>query len=158
LCHALNDDPRIFPALYARWSYLRVAGAAREAGALAQDFLTLAERKGSRAEQMVGHRLLGTSLLGGKTAKACGHLEQATRLYEAKADRATGVVYGTDAQVTSLSNLCLAYWLLGRVTEAVAHAQRALELAERLQHAHTLGYAFAHACMLHTLERDVQTV
>ena len=25
LCRALDDDPRIFPALYARWSYLRVA-------------------------------------------------------------------------------------------------------------------------------------
>ena len=24
LCRALDDDPRIFPALYARWSYLRV--------------------------------------------------------------------------------------------------------------------------------------
>ena len=31
-------------------------------------------------------------------------------------------------------------------------------LAGQLRHAHTLGYAFAHVCALHTLERDVQTV
>ena len=46
LCRALDNDPRIFPALYARWSYLRVASNVREAGALAQDFLTLAEQRG----------------------------------------------------------------------------------------------------------------
>ena len=57
LCRALDDDPRIFPALYARWSYLRVAGNVREAGVLAKDFLTLAEKKGTRADRMVGHRL-----------------------------------------------------------------------------------------------------
>ena len=57
-----------------------------------------------------------------------------------------------------MSNLCISCWLLGRVTEAVAHGRDALELAGKLGHAHTLGYAFAHVCMLHTLERDAPTV
>jgi class 3 adenylate cyclase/predicted ATPase len=158
LCRALDNDPRIFPALYARWSYLRVASDVREAGALARDFLTLAELKGTRADRMVGHRLHGTSLLDGETEKARDHLERATKLYDATADRATAVTYGTDVQVTSLSNLCISCWLLGRVTEAVAHGRDALEYADQLSHAHTLGYAYAHVCMLYTLERDVRTV
>jgi tetratricopeptide (TPR) repeat protein len=158
LCRALDNDPRIFPALYARWSYLRVTGNVREAGALARDFLTLAELKGSRTDRMVGHRLHGTSLLDGETEKARDHLERAAKLYDATADRTTAVTYGTDVQVTSLSNLCISCWLLGRVTEAVAHGRDALELAGKLGHAHTLGYAFAHVCMLHTLERDAPTV
>ena len=158
LCRTLNDDPRIFPALYARWSYLRVAGNVREAGALAKDFLTIAELKGTRTDRMVGHRLLGTSLLDGETAKARNHLEKATKLYDATADRATAVIYGTDVQVTSLSNLCLVDWLLGQVNQAVLHGQEALALAGQLRHAHTLGYAFAHVCALHMLERDVETV
>jgi tetratricopeptide (TPR) repeat protein len=66
LCRALNNDPRIFPALYARWSYARVSSNLREAGALAQDFLTLAEQRGTRTDRMVGHALLGTSLLDGR--------------------------------------------------------------------------------------------
>jgi hypothetical protein len=57
LCRALDDDPRIFPAMYARWSYLRVGGKVLEASALAQDFLTLAEQRGTRTDRMVGHRL-----------------------------------------------------------------------------------------------------
>jgi len=108
LCHALDDDPRIFPALYAQWSYLRVAGNMREASALAKDFLTIAELKGTRTDRMVGHRLLGTSMIDGDAAKARHHLEGATKLYDKAADHATAVIYGTDVQVTSLSNLTCA--------------------------------------------------
>lgn len=61
-------------------------------------------------------------------------------------------------QVTSLSNLCIACWLVGRLPEAFAYGRRALEYADQLLHAHTLGYAYAHVCMLYTLERDVGTV
>jgi class 3 adenylate cyclase/tetratricopeptide (TPR) repeat protein len=158
LCRALDNDSRIFPALYARWSYLRVASDVREAGALARDFLALAELKGTRADRMVGHRLYGTSLLDGETEKACDHLERATKLYDATADRATAVTYGTDVQVTSLSNLCICCWLVGRLPEAFAYGRQALEYADQLLHAHTLGYAYAHVCTLYTLERDVRTV
>jgi len=158
LCHALDDDPRIFPALYAKWSYLRVAGNVREATALAKDFLTIAELKGTRTDRMVGHRLLGTSMIDRDAAKARHHIESATKLYDKAADHATAIIYGTDVQVTSLSNLCIVDWLLGRVSEAIVHGRAALELAGQLRHAHTLGYAFAHVCMLHTLERDVEMV
>ena len=158
LCRALDNDPRIFPALYARWSYLRVASDRREAAALARDFLALAELKGTRADRMVGHRLHGTSLADGETEKACDHLERATKLYDATADRATAVTYGTDVQVTSLSNLCISCWLVGRLPEAFAYGRQALEYADQLLHAHSLGYAYAHVCMLYTLERDVRTV
>jgi hypothetical protein len=107
---------------------------------------------------MVGHRLLGTSLLDGNTPKAREHLVLATRLYDAVADRMTAGIYGTEVQVTSLSNLSIVNWLLGRVSEALAQGQAALELARQLGHAHTLGYAFAHVCSVHALERDATTV
>jgi class 3 adenylate cyclase/tetratricopeptide (TPR) repeat protein len=158
LCRALDNDPRIFPALYARWSYLRVASDVRDAGALARDFLALAELKGTRADRMVGHRLHGTSLLDGETEKACDHLERATKLYDATADRATAVTYGTDVQITSLSNLCICCWLVGRLPEAFAYGRQAIEYADQLSHAHTLGYAYAHVCALYTLERDIRMV
>ena len=159
LCHALDDDPRIFPALYARWSYLRAAGNVHEASELARDYLTIAELKGTRADRMVGHRLFGTSQHDdGEPARARKHLERATQLYDASADRATALIYGTDVQVTTLSNLCIVDWALGRVGEALVHGRAALDLAEQLRHAHTLGYAFSYVSMLHTLERDVPTV
>src|SRR5262245_32420673 len=94
LCHALDDDPRIFPALYAQWSYLRVAGNMREASALAKDFLTIAELKGTRTDRMVGHRLLGTSMIDVDAAKAQHHLESATKLDGNASDQATPGVTG----------------------------------------------------------------
>jgi len=159
LCHALDDDPRIFPALFARWSYLRATGNVDEARELARDYLTIAELKGTRTDRMVGHRLFGTSLHDdGEPARARKHLERAAKLYDATADRATALVYGTDVQVTTLSNLCIVDWLLGRVGDALAHGRAALDLAEQMRHAHSIGYAFSYVCMLYTLERDVQAV
>jgi len=102
--------------------------------------------------------LFGTSMIDRDAANARNHLESATKLYDKAADHTTAVIYGTDVQVTSLSNLCIVDWLLGRVSEAIVHGRAALELAGQLRHAHTLGYAFAHVCTLHTLERDVQMV
>jgi predicted ATPase len=49
-------------------------------------------------------------------------------------------------------------WLVGRVSEAIAHGQHALERADQLSHAHTFGYAYAHVSMLYTLDRDVRMV
>jgi tetratricopeptide (TPR) repeat protein len=158
LCRSLNDDPRIFPALYARWSNLRVAGEVREAGILAGDFLVLAEQKGTRTDRMVGHRLVGTSLIDWETERACDYLEMAISLYDPVRDKVTALIYGTDVQVTSLSNLSIGYWLLGRIELALARGRSALALATELRHAFTFGYAFAHVCMVNTLERDSQTV
>jgi hypothetical protein len=94
----------------------------------------------------------------GEPARSRKHLERASKLYDGTADRATALIYGTDVQVTTLSNLCIVDWVLGRVGEALSHGRAALDLAGQLRHAHSLGYAFSYVCMLHTLERDVQTV
>jgi tetratricopeptide (TPR) repeat protein len=102
----------------------------------------------------VGHRLIGTALRDWDTPPACEQLEKASALYDRQSDRTTALVYGSDAQVTSWCNLAIGYWLLGRVSHAVERARSAVALATELQHAFTLGYAFAHACMVHTLEHD----
>ncbi len=159
LCRALCDPARMFPALYARWSYSRVTGNIHEARKLAEDFLALAEESGNRASRMVGHRLLGTALIAvGEVETAHRHLEQALLLHDPATDRADALAYGADVQVTTLCNLSIACWHLGRITAASAHRQRAAELALETRDANTLGYAFSHICMLDTLERDVEAV
>ena len=59
---------------------------------------------------MVGHRLLGTSLLDGETEQACVHLDRAVKLYDGAADRATAAGYR---------------WV--RVGENIASGQRTVE-------------------------------
>ena len=125
---------------------------------LAGEFLDLAERKGTRTDRMVGHRVVGTSLIDWETERACEHLEKAVALYDPARDKTTAIVYGTDVQVTSLCNLSIGYWLLGKVSHALESGRSALAWAMELRHAHTFGYTFAYVCMLHTLERDIPTV
>jgi tetratricopeptide (TPR) repeat protein len=159
LCRVLPDPTRIFPALYARWSYSRVTGNIREACSLAQDFVILAEQSGTRTSRVVGHRLLGTALVeAGEVARAQRHLEQAMALHDPSTDRADALAYGTDIQVTVLCNLCISSWHLGQIGAAVAHRQRVLDLPLESRDANTLGYASSHVCMLDALEKDVAAV
>jgi class 3 adenylate cyclase len=159
LCRAVQAESRIFPALYAGWAFDRVTGDIAGARKLAEDFLALAEQIGTRSDRMVGHRLLGTSLLTcGEVRGAHEHLERAMVLCEAGADQTTATDYGTDVRVTTLSHLCIASWHLGEITVAAGHAERALARALELGHAHTLGYAFTHLSMFYTLERDSERV
>jgi class 3 adenylate cyclase/predicted ATPase len=159
LCRTFGDDQRIFPALYSQWSYNRVTGNISEAYRLAKDFLARSQRMGTSANQIVAHRLLGTSLLlVGETEPASEHLQTAIALLDRAEERTTAFVYGTDAEIMSLSHLCIACWTLGRTTLALTHAKNVIALAQRLRHAHSLGYALAHVCVLHTLERDVPAV
>lgn len=159
LCLALSDDPRTLPALYARWGYDRVTGNLREACRLADDFLARAEQKQMRTGRMVGHRLVGTSsLLTRRFPLARDHLERALELYDPEADRPSAIVYSIDVRSTSLSLLCIILWHLGDAATAGGHAQRSLQLAMEMRHAHTLGYAASHVCMFYTLERNVRMV
>ncbi|MGP0093096.1 MAG: ATP-binding protein [Xanthobacteraceae bacterium] len=157
LCRALKAESRIYPALYAGWSYDRVTGDIEGACRLAEEFLALAERNGTRSDRMVGHRLVGTSLLtSGEIRGAHAQLERALALYDAGIDQTTD--YGTDIRVMTLSHLCITSWLLGKITVAAGHAERAMSYALEVGHAHTLGYAFTHLSMFYTLERDVDRV
>jgi hypothetical protein len=114
LCAALKDEVRIYPALYARWSYDRVTGDVLNACRLADEFLTLADRHGTRTGRMIGHRLLGTSLmLTGRFRSAREHLERCVALYDADLDQSAAVTYGVDARITALSLLSTVAWHLG---------------------------------------------
>lgn len=129
-----------------------------EALRLAREFLALAERHTADADQMVGHRLLGTTLfLVGDTEQAYAELSRATRLYDPER-HTIALSYGSDAHVINLSNLCIVCWHLGQVGAALVHAETALNSALKLGQAHTLGYAVTHICMLHTLEINVRQV
>jgi class 3 adenylate cyclase/tetratricopeptide (TPR) repeat protein len=43
---------------------------------------------------------------------------------------------------------------IGRFTEAAKHAAEAIRIAESTEHAHTIGWAYYAACMLHVLKGD----
>ena len=108
---------------------------------LARQFLELAEQQKATALIMIGHRLLGTTLLVlGEPAEGLKHLDQASALYEPAAHRSLTTHFGHDVGAATLSLRSLALWLLGYPEAASAEIDHALKVARETAHAPTLMF------------------
>jgi tetratricopeptide (TPR) repeat protein len=115
-------------------------------GDLATQFLSLAEKQGATIPLMVGHQILGISLLSvGNITEARAHYDQAISLYDPVEHRPQATRFGQDSRVVMLSRRAAAEWLLGYPEGALADADRALGDAREIGRAATLMYALSHA-------------
>jgi predicted ATPase len=100
------------------------------AATLATQFLTLAEHQRATIPIMIGHRLLGNSLLCvGDFAEGLAHLDRALALYDPAAHRPLATRFGQDIGAAILSFRPFAQWMLGYPATALAEADRALNAA-----------------------------
>jgi class 3 adenylate cyclase/tetratricopeptide (TPR) repeat protein len=151
---ALGEPPEdpllLFSVLYGFWvaSYLAFnGGVMRE---LATQFLTLAEKQGTTAALMIGHRLMGNTLLmTGDIVEARAHHDQALAFYDPAEHRPLATRFGQDVGVAILCYRSWALWLLGYSEAALADAEQALEEAREIGHAATLMYALWHVSLNH---------
>ena len=119
---------------------------------LAAQFLALAEKQGATVPLMIGHRLMGTSLLyTGDIAEGRAHFDQAIALYDPAEHRPLATRFGQDVGVAILSFRSLALWMLGYPEAALADAEHALKDAREIGQAATLMYALTHASLTHIL-------
>jgi class 3 adenylate cyclase len=111
---------------------------------LATQFLTLAEQQRATAPVMIGHRLLGASLLvAGDFAGGLANLDRAKALYDPAEHRPLATRFGQDIGVTALSWRSLALWMLGYPATAFAEVATAINAARETGHAPTLMFALA---------------
>ena len=119
---------------------------------LAAQFLALAEKQGATVPLMVGHRIMGTSLLfTGDIAEARAHFDQAIALYDPAEHRPLATRFGQDVRVAILSYRSLALWMLGYPEAALGDTEQALEDAREIGQAATLMYALGHHVLTHIL-------
>jgi hypothetical protein len=99
------EDPLLlYSVLYGFFLQKFIAFNGDAACTLARQFLTLAERQGTTAPVMIGHRLLGNSLLCvGDFAGGLAHLDRALALYDPAAHRPLATRFGQDVGVAILS-------------------------------------------------------
>jgi class 3 adenylate cyclase/tetratricopeptide (TPR) repeat protein len=121
---ALGEPPEdpllLFSVLYAFWAANQAAFNGDAMRDLAAQFLALAEKQRATAPLMIGHRLMGTSLLQtGDIAEARGHLDQAIALYDPADHRPLATRFGHDVGVAILSFRSWALWLLGHPEAAL---------------------------------------
>src|SRR4029077_13408529 len=115
---ALGEPPEdsllLFSVLYAFWvANFNVfnGGVCRD---LATHFLALAQEQTATATLMIGHRLMGLSLLFcGDIAEGRAHLDRGIALYDAAEQRPLATRFGVDSGVSVLSYRSLALWVLG---------------------------------------------
>jgi class 3 adenylate cyclase/predicted ATPase len=145
---ALGDSPEdpllLFSILYGFWAanFLAFNGdALRE---LAMQFLALAEKQRATGARMIGHRLMGTSLLyTGDIVKGRAHFDQAIAIYDPSQHRPLGTRFGQDVGVVILSLRSWALWSLGYPEAALTDAEHALKDAREVGQAATLMYALS---------------
>ena len=143
---ALGEPPEdpllLFSVLYGFWVANFVAFNGDVMRELAAQFLALAEKQGATVPLMIGHRLMGISLLyTGDIAEGRAHFDQAIALYDPAEHRPLATRFGQDVGVAILSYRSLALWLLGYPEAALADADHALKDAREIGQAATLMFA-----------------
>ena len=152
------EDPLLlFSVLYGYWvaNYVAFNGdAVRE---LASQFLDLAKKQNATVPLMIGHRLVGTSLLfSGNVKQGAEHLDYAIALYDLT-HRSLATRFGQDVGVAVLSWRSLAFWLLGYPSAAGAKGTQALSEAREADHAPTLMFALDNTALTQLLCGDEAT-
>jgi hypothetical protein len=116
------------------------------ANELATQLLSIAERQTAVVPLMLGHRLMGTSLLWmGAISEGRVHLDRAASMYSPAEHRPLAVRFGADIGVLILSHRSMALWQLGYPDLALADTEAALKDARDLGQAATLMNALATA-------------
>jgi class 3 adenylate cyclase/predicted ATPase len=147
------EDPLLFfSVLYGFWVANYVAFNGDVMRELAAQFLALAQKQGATVPLMIGHRLMGSSLmLTGDIAEGRAHYDQALALYDPAAHRPLATRFGQDVGVAILSFRSLALWVLGYPDAALADADRALRDAREIGQAAALMYALFITSVTHIL-------
>jgi predicted ATPase len=129
----------LFSVLFGVWVANYVAFNGDLMRELAAQFLALAEKQRATIPIMIGHRVMGISLLlTGGISEGRAHLDQALALYDPAEHRPLATRFGQDTGVTVLCFRSSALWLLGYPEAALADADHALKDAREIGQAATL--------------------
>jgi predicted ATPase len=153
---ALGEPPEdpllLFSVLYGFWVANYVAFNGDVMRELATEFLTLAGKQRATAPLMIGHRLMGLSLLvTGDFAESRAHLDRARTLYDPAEHRPLATRFGQDVGVAILSLRSWTLCVLGFRQAALADIERAVKEAREIGQAATLMYALLVASITHVI-------
>jgi predicted ATPase len=140
-----SEDPLLlFSVLYSFWVANHVAFNGAKMRELADHFLGLANARSSVVPIIMGHRLVGASLVTtGGVAESLMHLDKSVSLYEPAEYRALTTHFGQDILVSALAYRSTGLWMYGRPDAAIADAEHALKVAREVGQAATLLFALS---------------
>jgi predicted ATPase len=150
------EDPLVpFSVLYGLWAASHGAFNRSAMRELASQFLALAQEQKATTPIMIGHRLMGVSLLHtGDIAEARAHFDRAIAFYNPAEHRQLATRFGQDVRSATLTFRALALWLLGYPKAALADADNALKDAREIHDAATLMFALVQVTLGHFFRGD----
>ena len=143
------EDPLLlFSVLYGFWVGNRMAFNGNLARELAAQFLALAQDQSGTVPLMVGHLIMGISLvLVGRPADGRVQLDRAVELYDPSEHRSLATRFGHDVRASALVWRAFALWALGYPEAARADTVHALEDSREIGHAATSMFALSHSAL-----------
>ena len=138
LCEQGDATPLVFPFAFGEFTFVNCRGRSEEAERLAHMFLSLSQRNGFDSGRVIGHRMLGMTLMTqGEATKAREQIESSLALYSPERDAATTHMFGQNTEVHSKSLLSFTLFCLGDVDAALEVGVDALRTADALRHPHS---------------------
>ncbi|HBY97701.1 MAG TPA: adenylate cyclase [Chloroflexi bacterium] len=142
LCEQVGDSGKLYPVLQGLIAYNAIRGDLQTAFELGEQLLRIAQREEDLTSLLTAHLAIGTTLFWwGELAAARIHLEEGIALYDRLQEDSTARLPGPDPGVSLLGFVNWLLWLLGYPVQALARAQEALALAEKLSNPFSLAEA-----------------
>ena len=148
----LEDPLMLFSALYGHWATNFVAFNGDICRDLATHFLALAEKQGATTPILIGHRIMGNSLLkGGNFVQARTHYDRGIAIYDPVEHRTLATRFGHDTGVAIFCYRSWTLWFLGYPEAALRDAAAAVENARETDQAASLMFALHMTAVFHVL-------
>ncbi len=151
LCSRMGDAPQAFATLAGLWVFHLVRAEHDIARELAEQLLSIAERRRDASLFPHSHHAMGATLhYQGELASARTHLDRAVSLYDPVGHPMHALHYfGFDVAVNSFDIGSQNLWILGYPGQAQRAAERGLSIARELSHSLSLAHASDVAAVIH---------
>jgi class 3 adenylate cyclase/tetratricopeptide (TPR) repeat protein len=143
-----EDSLVLYSILYGAWVAHRMTFRGDVVLPLARRFQELAEADRAPVPLMIGHMIVGISLvLAGELAEGRAELDRTIALYDPGSHRALATRFGHDVRVSAASWRAFTAWALGDERAALADIELSLTDAREVGQAASLMFALSHASL-----------
>lgn len=155
ICQDLGAVPQLFPVLRGLAAFYVFVGALEKGAQLGEQILSLAESQDDDRMRVEGHLVLGYSLaFVASLNEGLDHLQQGTAFYNPDRYGSSRFRLGNDPGVACYTTSALILWMQGFPDRALVQADKAISLANKLNHPFSSAYAQFHTGLLHLWRRE----
>jgi predicted ATPase/class 3 adenylate cyclase len=154
-----GEVPQAFPVLRNLATFYGYRGESDKALEYTNAILRLADTEDNASMRVTGYTLQGANTgFSGDLGGGLGYLDKAIETFESSGYESRRFRLGLDPRVSCLTTTGFFLWFLGYPDRAVMRAERAVALANELEHPYSLAYAWYHSGFLRLWRREPELV